>query len=528
MSADPARVLPRPAPPKPRHAWAAAPDIAWLALAIVTLAALHLATLQAMAGLWWRSQTFAHGIAILPISAWLVWRQRDRLAAVPRQPWPPALLALGALGACWLLAAVANVQVLQQYCVVAMTGAAVASVLGLRFTRALAFPLAYLLLAVPFGEIFVPPLIEFTSGFTVAALQLAGIPVFRENNYLSLPSGNWSVVEACSGLRYVIASLALGALYAHLTYRSLLRRAVFMLVSVSVPVLANGLRAFTIVLIGHWSNMRLAVGIDHLIYGWVFFGLVSLLLFWCGAAWQEQPGTATAPPVQSTPAAPSAPQAGARAGMRMALAVIAVSAIWPLLAIRALRAPPADMPAQARLALAPPPAPWRVGPLRPADFQVPHAGRPEHAAGLYSDGQASVSLQLTWYRHQQKGAELLTPAHRSVVAGLPQWNEIADSTRRVTAGGRSIVVRKTVVQAAGIKLLVWRWYRQAGSDTASPQLLKLLLAKSKLFGGPDSGAEIVLAAAYDEQAEQAAAAMQRLLEAMLPAIDQGLHDVAAR
>src|SRR4029077_9557246 len=141
--------------------------------------------------------------------------------------------------------------------------------------------------AVPFGEALIPPLINFTADFTVGALQLTGVPVYREGSFFTIPSGNWSVVEACSGLRYLIASFTLGALYAYLTYRSLKRRLVFIGLSIIVPVLANGVRAYLIVITGHLSDMRLAVGIDHLIYGWVFFGIVMLLLFWIGTFWRE-------------------------------------------------------------------------------------------------------------------------------------------------------------------------------------------------------------------------------------------------
>ena len=95
------------------------------------------------------------------------------------------------------------------------------------------------------------------------------------------------MVEACSGLRYLIASLTLGFLYAYLTYRSLARRAIFVAVSVIVPIVANWLRAYMIVMIGHLSGMQYAVGVDHLIYGWLFFGVVMLILFWIGSIWRE-------------------------------------------------------------------------------------------------------------------------------------------------------------------------------------------------------------------------------------------------
>lgn len=495
-------------------------DLPPLLAVLAALLLLYLPTAASMARVWLRSQTFAHGLVIVPISAWLIWTRRASLLRLPRQPAAPALAVLAGLGAGWLLATIANVPTLQQYLLVAMLPACIAALFGVAVLRALAFPLCYLALAVPFGEVFIPPLIDFTAWFTVHALQLSGIPVFREDNYLTLPSGNWAVVEACSGLRYVIASLALGTLYAYLSYRSLRRRLVFMAVAIALPVLANGMRAYLIVMLGHLSDLRLAAGVDHLVYGWLFFGLVSLLLFWLGSFWRDQPLPPGARPV------PPAPAARTRGVITAAGACMLLLACWPMAALLILRQP-AALPPPPELIVATPP-PWQAAPLTPADWQAPHAGRPLRFARRYSDGQISVTLQLSWYQRQVRGAELLTPVERQVRPGQPQWRELSDSARTLALAGRRLAVRQSVLSSPGNKTLVWRWYRQNGRDTGSPQMVKLLLAGSKLLGKADSGAEIVLACAFEEQPAAAEAAMRRLLPELLPAIDAGLRHVEQR
>ncbi|MYM35019.1 exosortase A [Duganella sp. FT94W] len=491
---------------------------ACLALTLLALLAIHLPTASTIVSVWWRSPTFNHGFLILPVAGWLIWSRRAQLAAIPRSPWPVGLWLLAALGAVWMVSAVANVRVVQQYCLVLMCITTVATLLGRPMATAMAFPLFYTLLAVPFGEIFMPPLIDFTAGFTVTLLQLAGIPVFHENNFIALPTGNWAVADACSGLRYLIASLALGMLYACVNYQSTTKRVVFIGIALVLPIIANGLRACMIVLIGHWSNMQLAAGVDHLIYGWVFFGLVMTLLFWCGGYWRDAPASISPAITPLTPV-----HAAPARLVRVAVGVIALTAIWPVLATVILRERPDTTPAPV-LSLAKPAA-WRVSPMRPGDWHMPHRGTPQRIANNYSDGRRTVSLQLTWYRHQSEGAELLAPVRRTVVSGAPQWEEVASSQHRIRVAGRQISVRQSVQQAATYKLLVWRWYRQDGVETARPQLLKLLLAKAKLTGGNDAGAEIIVAAPYDEQPAQAEGAMRDLLSAMLPAIDDGLRHV---
>ena len=64
-----------------------------------------------------------------------------------------------------------------------------------------------------------------------------------------------------------------------------------------MPIVANWLRAYMIVMLGHLSNNRIAVGVDHMIYGWIFFGVVMLLLFWVGSLWQEADARAPLPVV---------------------------------------------------------------------------------------------------------------------------------------------------------------------------------------------------------------------------------------
>ncbi|MDC8756863.1 exosortase A [Janthinobacterium fluminis] len=486
-----------------------------LLAALGAIAVLYHATFWSMLQLWSRSQTFAHGYAIVPICAWLVWRQRGALAAAEQRPSIAGLVLIGLLGAAWLLADAANVQVVGQYAATALLPAAVLAICGWRYARAIAFPLGYLMLAVPFGEVFVPPLIEFTARFTVGALQWTGVPVFRENNNFSIPSGNWSVVEACSGLRYVIASLALGALYAHLNYRSARRRLLFIAVALLLPILANGVRAYLIVMLGHWSGMRLAAGVDHLLYGWFFFGLVSLLLYWVGGFWRDGPAPPDAPAV----AAPRWPDMRA-ASAAAAAACVALAALWPWLAVALPAAPTRPAPGAA-LAVAAAPG-WRAVDTTAAEWRAPHAGAPLQLIQRYQGAPGFVGLQLAWYRRQGKDAELL--AHVAP-ARFDGWSPVADGARSVRVGARALALRQSVWQNGAARLLVWRWYRQGGVDTASAFAVKLRLAGARLTRGAEDGADIIVSAPYGEHEPEPQAALGAFLADMLPAIDKALDDV---
>jgi exosortase A len=460
--------------------------------------------------IWERSETFAHGFLIVPISLWLVWRQRAALQQLPLEPCWPALLALGACGAAWLLAELVEVGIVRQYALAAMLPLTVLAVLGRRIAKALLFPLAFILFAVPVGEGLIPPLIDLTADFTIHALRLTGIPVLRDGNSFSIPSGNWSVVEACSGLRYLISSITLGCLFAYLSYRTAWRRAAFVLASVLVPLAANGVRAYLIVIIGHLSGMTMAVGVDHLIYGWLFFGLVMLLLFWIGSFWREDhpaPGGIAQPVAPALPL-PIRPMAGA------ALAVLAVLAGWPLLAARADQSVAAPQPVQLALA-----SPAPAGP--PFTRWEPDYAPASATLRRFYAGQPPVGLSVLYYRDVPGGAKLISSTNRFAEFKTP-YRENHIALRDESFAGRHMAVREAMLGVDGNRLLVWQWFWVNHNMTSSNYVGKLLQAKEKLQGGSGDGAAVMLFSPYDEDPAPARAAMRAFLDANLAPLDQAL------
>ena len=316
----------------------------------------------------------------------------------------------------------------RQFALAFMLQAAIVTVLGTRVARAAFFPLAFLLFAVPFGEIFVPTLIDWTADFTVSALRWSGVPVYREANLFLIPSGAWSVVEACSGIRYLIASVMIGTIYAAVAYRSTRRRAIFMLAAILVPIVANWLRAYMIVMIGHLSNNRLAVGVDHLIYGWIFFGLVMLLLFWIGSFWQED----------AAPELPASRLSGAdasgavpRALFAAAFAAIVAAGVW--VPIEASIDRPA---AAAELAL---PAVagangWASVASSAADWKPHYEGYAAESRQAFNKEGRDVGLYIAYYPHQARGRELVTSGNQLVVPEDLKWKPLGRGQRQRRMG----------------------------------------------------------------------------------------------
>jgi exosortase A len=207
--------------------------------------------------------------------------------------WLPHGVLFG-LAMLWFMARLLSVPVVEQGALIAAVPTLAWTVNGHAWARRNRFALLFCLLATPVGEFLVPPLMELTATITVALVRLCGIPVLRDGMQLTMASGEFVVAEACSGIRYLIATVTLGLLFAHLTYRSRNRKLWFLLAAVLTPLLANGLRAWLMVMIAHFTDLQYAAGFDHLVYGWLFFGIVIVALFSVGSLFQESAGLAGA------------------------------------------------------------------------------------------------------------------------------------------------------------------------------------------------------------------------------------------
>ena len=476
-------------------------------------------TLESMVTTWYRTETFAHGFLIVPISAWMVWRRRHAIRRINPTPNFWMLLPLVMVGFVWLLGHLASVVVVQQYCLVLMILFLVATILGNQVVRELAFPLLFLLFAVPFGEFLLPALMEQTADFAVFALRLTGVPVYREGLYFTVPSGNWSVVEACSGLRYLIASLTLGCLYAYLTYRSLTRRAIFIALSIVVPIVANWLRAYMIVMIGHLSSMKHAVGVDHLIYGWLFFGVVMLLLFWLGSFWREDVDEIE--PAMPNPAERVSISQSAWLALGAATIVSAAAIVMSPVAAAYLQG---GSHAQPKLEAPPAGGRWQPGSGSLAEWSPRFLNPSARTTQLYADGTKRVELYIGYYRNQRQSAELITSQNVLVHSNDKVWGKVSEAKRALTVGADEIGLIETHVRSHATRLLVWHWYWIDGQYTVNPYWAKVLQAKSQLLGRGDDGAVIVVSTELDQNGEDAANRLQDFVGVMLPAIAKALQN----
>lgn len=484
-----------------------------LGLATVVVLAAFARDAADIVDIWWRSDTFGHCPIVLLMIGWLVWQRRTLLMQLTPRNWAPGLLlvALGAGG--WLLGDAAGVAQARHLGLLFVLQGTVVSLLGPAVSRGLLFPLGYALFLVPFGEELVPPLQTFTAKMCMALLGLVGLPAHIDGVFITTPTGYFEVAEACSGVNFLIAMFAYGVLAAHLCFRDPVRRIAFVLFAVASSVLANGVRAWGTIYISHLTSIDFAASFDHVFYGWFFFAIVMALVTAIG--WRffdrsiDDPAFDPAKLHELHPTRPSHPA--------VPLALLGILAI-PLAWSAAIAATGREMLPNA-IAL-PQVVGWQRAAYVPTTPWAPHfVGADHRLLGRYVDGQGNaVDLAIILYGHQEEGRELIGYG-QGAVEPESGWAWTMRTLGPPNGMGERITGRGPVVRE------VVSFYRLGGITTGSAMRVKLETLKTRLFGGSQIAAA-VLVSAEERQGRSARPAIDRFLADLGP-VDRLTDGLAA-
>jgi EpsI family protein len=318
-----------------------------------------------------------------------------------------------------------------------------------------------------------------------------------------------------------------GCLFAYLNYRSYWRRLAFIGLATLVPIIANGLRAFGIIMIGHYSNMKLAVGVDHIIYGWIFFGVVILLLFWFGSLWQEpveQPSSTAAEPKDlGTDRIGRRPLSIVLIGSVLVGAVVAM-AIGPVGSAWLAH----DVGDSTEITLRMPSGnqEWG-GPMETDDaWQPQFEGPKEELHKVYVRENAVVHVFVIHYRTQTQGSELIGSGNH--IYDGKRWRRASEERRAIeTAGGKSLEVIETIMNSGSTNRLVWHWYDIAGHQTAGTLEGKLWEAWARLTDQRSGSSLIMVAVDYELLPDESRHTLGRFL-ASFPSLTKSGELIKAR
>lgn len=498
------------------------PSMVWtmhliaLSALVGILGALNAQTIAAAVRVWWVSPTFSHCFFVIPVSAYMVWGRRHALIRLAPAAYPPALVLLPPLVLISLAGNVTHINEVEQLAFISLLQVLVLAVLGPQVYRRILFPSLFLFFLVPMGEYLIVPLQHFTTQFISAGLTLLGIPHYTEMTLIQLSNGDYEVAEACAGLRFLIATVAVSVLFVHLTYRKWHKIVIYLTASLVIPPVANGFRALGIVLLAYWSDNRVATGADHIVYGWGFLVAILTALMVIGMRYTDP-----IPAEENNEAIiASAPRPRVLA-LTVALSLAAIC-FGPALLYRqnqqASHVDTAALSAPVKLigwqvsAVSGGWSPQYAPPDAPLAFAMREAGRVA----------VPVDVFVNYYAGGNDSHTLISSTNKLWDENV--WHPLSQGTTQAELGGRRMLhLREAVISSAGRTRIIWWTYWGGGRFTTSQIDVKLDPLRHALSGGSGS-ALLAVSTLVDVDTDDARARLRRALGA-LGAIMVRLNDV---
>ena len=240
---------------------------------------------------WWNEPDYSHGFLVPLFSAYVLWQHRREIRHVaPRPSWTGMLVLCLSLGVL-VLGTLAAELFLQRISLLGVLAGLIVWFWGRPMLRAVAFPLLFLLLMIPFpGVIYyqiVFPLQILASRMATWFLhQINLFPVMREGNVIVLSSTRLEVAEACSGVRSLLSLLSIAVMYSYLAEKNNYIRWILCLLVLPIAVAGNAGRVVFAAISAELGGASAAEGWSHLLSGLFLFFISTLLLLLCHAILQ--------------------------------------------------------------------------------------------------------------------------------------------------------------------------------------------------------------------------------------------------
>jgi exosortase D (VPLPA-CTERM-specific) len=494
-------------------------------LVTVLLGYLYADSLAFLFSNWMGSEDYSHGMFVPLISLFLIWQARHRIAiaGIEKSWWGLAVISAG-LFLYWI-GEFATLYVLQHVSLWIVIIGLVTALIGVQGARAIAFPLAYLLTSIPLPVFLYASLSSqlqlWSSALGVGCLQLVGVTAFREGNVIDLGPVQLQVIEACSGIRYLLPLASLALLCAYLLKDRMWKRVVIVLSSIPISILVNGFRIGMIGVLIEWYGQDAAEGFGHLFEGGVLFmaslGLLILEMwvlarigttgdrssFLSRFTWTDRSPAATLQPLRSPstfasaslPASRLQPHASNRlfpgpAYLCSVALLVPVAFASTFMVEREEFPPPRAMFIDFPMKL----DGWLGTSLTLEKQYIDTLRFDDYVLADYrlGDGQP-VNLYAAYYRSQRKGQSAHSP--QSCLPG-GGWEISSINSVDLPANSgmvRSLHVNRALIQKDDQKQIVLYWFKQRDRILSNEYLVKLYLFWDALSRGRTDGALVRIA-----------------------------------
>jgi exosortase A len=225
--------------------------------------------------------TYSHAYLIPFISMYLFY-QLSQAGKLEFRAAPSTFSVLALVLSCYLLFVTSNAQISIGYWA-ALIAVFVTSITMLyRFNWSIIFPAVFLIFIIPFWGVLVPLLQNISVAVVTFMMSFSGVPTYVEGNFVTIPAGVFEIADGCSGLRYMIVSLAIGSLFIFLNIKDSKKAILFLSITIFGALLTNWIRITALILIGEYTNMESSLMEDHNTFGWYLYVPFMVLLFYWG------------------------------------------------------------------------------------------------------------------------------------------------------------------------------------------------------------------------------------------------------
>jgi exosortase B len=257
----------------------------WPALLAGAFLAAYVPTILGLINGPWQTEQEGHGPLIIAASLWLVWQSRERLRAIKISPalmsgWATLLIGLVLM----FLARTQDVLTVEVLSMLPVIAGCVLLSAGWPALRILAFPIGFLLFAVPVPDWIIDgatvPLKVFISDSVTRILYYAGYPVAQNGVMIMIGSYQLLVKDACSGMNSIFALSAIGVFYVYAFRAQEKFRCLLLLIAIiPITIAANFIRVLSLVLMAYYGGPDLIEGTVHDLTGIGLFVVAVVLLF---------------------------------------------------------------------------------------------------------------------------------------------------------------------------------------------------------------------------------------------------------
>jgi exosortase len=255
---------------------------AWL-LVVGLTGVLFWPTLTWLVVSWLGNSYYSHGFLVPLIAGVLAWRRRDVLA-VP-QPEDAGLTLIAAGLVMHLVSLPWRLSVISALGLVILLAGLVWTFWGRVALRRLAFPLAFLTVAIPLPwiERFSPPLEALVARYATLCVRAVGVAATNVGSQVSLTGTTFVVGAPCSGLRSLVALVTLALLFGYVVRGPMWGRALLVTAAFPAAILANLVRVTSLFWVADVFGAEAGLGYYHTLSSPVLFVVAFGLLI--GLSW---------------------------------------------------------------------------------------------------------------------------------------------------------------------------------------------------------------------------------------------------